>query len=1062
MTRASLLAFLSLAIGCNPDAGKPARSDPQTQAQPDPAPEPEDEPGDGPSNSPVSLTASDGTGLTIVAFEARAVVQDPLAFTELHLTFKNPEARQIEGQFEITLPPSATLSRFAMKQAWGWQEGEVVELQAARRAYEDFLHRRQDPALLEKQPGNQFHARVFPIAPSGEKEIILSYSEELVRAGEPYRVHLRGLPKVARLDVQAIVGRREKAGAASSLGGSRFVSETVQAHKQDFQPDADFVVPLPAITQQPQAGLRSGELVVARVTPVASSVPDPIDAAHGLYVLFDTSASRALGFPAQVARLGEIVHALAAQGADVPLKVVAFDQQVEPIYEGTLGGFDEAARGRLLAREALGASDLGAALAQVAGDKKYARLLLFTDGIATAGATDEAALRKAVAALGQAGVGRLDVVVSGGIRDADRLAALTTAGLPRDGVVVDATKRPESIARRLTSAALSHIAVKVPGATWVWPTELRGLQPRDQALVYASLPAGQAMVVDLDGPIGPGGATTHFSYPVALTEVERPLLERASVAAQIRRLQTERVGADAKRSGELRQQIVALSTKFRVLCDETALLVLETEADYARFQIDRRALVDILTVGAGGVEVLARRGAVPQPHALPSDPQAQEEKKPKLLDRDDEGGPPTGAMADEKEKGKGDEGKMGRTRGTFDREEAEQRIGRILGAPAATPSAFAPAPVAAPAEAFRGVDGLDLRGAGGVAVHGVGGGGSATRSPPRIALPDAPPPPVPEPESEQFLKRARVDPYEGKLKEVMMLLQQKKLDLATKQAWAWHAADRGDVLALIALGEVAEHRGDRKAAARAYGSLIDLFPGRADLRRFAGERLERLGDAGLPLAVDTYRKARDQRPDHPASHRLLAFALLRSGDYAGAFEAIAAGAKRGYPDGRFLGVDRILIEDVGLVAAAWLRQTPKARAEILALVAKAGATLPSGPSLRFILNWETDANDVDFHILDAKGGHAYFSNKQLASGGELYADVTTGYGPECFTIPGKPQAYPYKLQAHYYSRGPMGYGMGKLQIIQHDGQGGLRFEDRPFVIMTDGAYVDMGEVKGPL
>jgi uncharacterized protein YfaP (DUF2135 family) len=30
------------------------------------------------------------------------------------------------------------------------------------------------------------------------------------------------------------------------------------------------------------------------------------------------------------------------------------------------------------------------------------------------------------------------------------------------------------------------------------------------------------------------------------------------------------------------------------------------------------------------------------------------------------------------------------------------------------------------------------------------------------------------------------------------------------------------------------------------------------------------------------------------------------------------------------------------------------------------------PSLRFVLDWQTDANDVDFHIHDAKGGHAAF------------------------------------------------------------------------------------------
>jgi len=43
-------------------------------------------------------------------------------------------------------------------------------------------------------------------------------------------------------------------------------------------------------------------------------------------------------------------------------------------------------------------------------------------------------------------------------------------------------------------------------------------------------------------------------------------------------------------------------------------------------------------------------------------------------------------------------------------------------------------------------------------------------------------------------------------------------------------------------------------------------------------------------------------------------------------------------------------------------------------------------------------------------------------------------------------------------RGPMGYGMGKLQIVDHDGKGGLSFEERPFVVMTDRAFVDLGAV----
>lgn len=304
-----------------------------------------------------------------------------------------------------------------------------------------------------------------------------------------------------------------------------------------------------------------------------------------------------------------------------------------------------------------------------------------------------------------------------------------------------------------------------------------------------------------------------------------------------------------------------------------------------------------------------------------------------------------------------------------------------------------------------------------------------------------------------------VDPYTGKFKDVMVALRTDKKK-AVALAQGWHEEQPGDLLALVALGEALEAAGDTATAARAYGSIIDLFPARADLRRFAGVRLERL-TSGLELAADSFAKAAEQRADHPASHRLLAFSLLRAGKLEKAFEAIATGLAQSYPEGRFAGVRQILQEDAGLIAAAWIKAEPSRKGEIEGKLKAAGGTPENEPSLRFVLNWETDANDVDFHISDAQGNHAYYSQKHLASGGDLYADVTTGYGPECFTIrlPKGKRAGPYRLQAHYYSIGPMGAGMGKLEIIEHDGKGGLRFEQRPYVVMVNQAYVDLGVVK---
>ena len=309
-----------------------------------------------------------------------------------------------------------------------------------------------------------------------------------------------------------------------------------------------------------------------------------------------------------------------------------------------------------------------------------------------------------------------------------------------------------------------------------------------------------------------------------------------------------------------------------------------------------------------------------------------------------------------------------------------------------------------------------------------------------------------------------LDSWTGRFREVMALILAGDPERALELALSWRRESPGDLLALVAIGEAAELLGRVDLAVRAYGSLIDLFPSRADIRRFAGERLSRVTRGGaLDLAIDTFRRAVESRPDHPSSHRLFGMALLRAGRPREAFEAIAVGQARSYPP-KFPGIPRILAEDLGLCAAAWIRAEPARRDEILSRLSAAGATLEQGPSVRFVLVWETDANDVDFHIHDAHGGHAYFREKVLPSGGELYADVTQGYGPECFTIRGDPsfRAYPYKLQAHYYRQGPMGYGMGALQTIEHDGTGRFAWSERPYVVMKDGAFVDLGMVHGPV
>ena len=966
-----------------------------------------------PPAPPATLTASDGTGLVLQQLTARAVLEGPLAFTEVRLTFFNPQPRVLEGTFKLSLPQGASLSRFAMKLGDKWQEGEVVERQSAREAYEDFLHKKRDPALLEQSAGNEFGARVFPIPAAGTKEILVSYAEELPGAG-PYVFPLRGLPKLGSLDVGV------------SESGTNLPLSTL--HEADWAPVRDVVVDRTALAGGD--GLRSGELVVARVRPLTERRPDPIGAA---VVLFDTSASRALGFEAQLGTLQALAAKVAESSADAAWTVACFDQSITEVYAGPVGGFDAAAVDRIRARRPLGASDLSRALAWAKGRAQETgakRLLVVSDGVPTAGDTDRAHLVVSARNMASAGVERLDAIAVGGIRDDALLRAIATAGLRRDGVVAAAEQGPEMVAQRLGEGTQSGIPVKVDGARWWRPTTIDGAQAGDEFLVYAEVPDPTRVSMSV-------GKEARKSLD--LRSVERPLIERAWAQSKIASL-LDHEDAETDKAA-LRAQVVGLSTAHRVLSPYTALLVLETEWDYERFHIDRNALADILTVQGSRVALSHRKDAVfdPRPGQLRAADDASFGMIG-LLPAAASAAPtqpaaPWSAAAEaplaeaESPRGRGNAAQDSALGGTYFKGFAPglglSGAGEGGGGSATTPS--------------RGVEGA--------AGHGRLGGGHRAASPP----PSSP---------ALAATEASGAPYSGALADVMRAIERHDLSIARQEAWKAHDADPGDVMALVALGEALEASGDAPTASRAYGSIIDLFPSRADMRRMAGERLERLRDVhALDLAADTYEKAVEERPDHPSGHRLLAFARLKQHDYAGAFDAALAGLSHPYPDGRFAGVGRILREDLGLIGAAWAAADPSKRDEIAARVHASGGVAETGPSLRFVLGWESDANDVDLHVRDAAGDHAFYGHRSLASGGELYADVTTGYGPECFTVRSSKagRSPSYALQVHYYARGPMGYGMGKIEIIDHDGRGGLTFSERPFVVMNDRAFVELGK-----
>ena len=1110
---------------------------------------------------PLDLTASDGSGLELRQLQARAVIDGPLAFTELRLRFHNPEPRRREGRFNITLPGGAAVSRFAMKIAGSWMEGEVVEKQRARRIYEDFLHRKQDPAILEQDAGNVFSARVFPIEAGADKELIISWSQTLADPRAALTLPLAGLPRLQELSIEAFVhSGRDKAPAPTTLSGGSAHMEVVAVRKRDFEPLQDFIV-WPGHLQAPWDALRQGRRLVARITPPGGAANDHFEQ---LVVLFDTSASTAPRFAGRVEALAGLLAFAGRHGAKAAT-VIAFDQDTETIWRGQPDAFDSAARERLLARAALGASNLeGALLAAAraaAAMEGQVRVIMFGDGIVTAGQHDGRRLQKRVAALADAGVVRMDALTMATARDDGVLSRLVGGPLSRHGVVVALTGHEYNAFDRFALRTFAPIGVAIDGADWVWPRRIEGLQAGQQALIYAELPPGAPAEIRLTGGVT-GSLTPRWRAGA------EPLIERATVKARIDALLAEADEGQADLAASRRAQALKLSLHHRVLCSMTALLVLETENDYARYGIDRNALADVLAVSPHGIAIrqkrqqlklalsrifaeapvadapdggdakdeASRRAVIAkkstlgiiaasgaQASRLFADGEASAKKpvrvakaKPRMAPPPSKA-PPRGALSDAKGSGgsivkmsgggASGAGAMMRMRpaqrpsvrvvrvDAQDKKWARSahlvlhRHNRSIGYCLRNfPNVGAFSGIRFTVETTGRVSQVRITGMSGGPTNCIASRIARARfSPPRqrqtvrawydmsggnVYIPPTAlanplrqrPRSRPDPAAQGRAELARIEralrkngPWRDDYGRIREQLAAGHVEEALRAARTWRQAQVGDVMALVALGDAARAHADLALAARAYGSIIDLYPSRADTRRFAGDLLQQLGAKGSDLAIDTFTVASADRPDHPTGFHLLAMALAAAGRYDDALAAVDKGLKSSHR-GTARAIDKVLRDDAADIAAAAIAQDPGRKEALTARLQDMGTRPTSGARLRVVLTWETDANDVDLHVFDSDKQHAWFKRRHLQGGrGQLYKTAFGGYGPEAFVV-NRPRHHPYRLFAFYYRMGPMGWGMGQAQIIRTDGKGGLGVEARAYVLQRDKAYVDLGAV----
>ena len=985
-----------------------------------------------------------------------------LARTRIDLTFFNPNARVLEGEFVFPLAAGQTVTGYELEVNGQMREGVVVPKEAARVAFENTIRQQIDPGLAELTRGNVFRTRLYPIPAQGSKRIALSFEQALDDAGDHYRylLPLSFRQSVKHFEVHAEALRRSLAPVgidASPDGVLRFDragenwSATLMRDYIQPQRELAFHIPKTAdesqVLEAPDALDPAWRSVVAQIDSGIDTQSTQVAKPRRVALWIDASGSAK---ERDRARERAVLESYFRQLGDVDVDLVAFRDAAEKPQRFRLTNGDATAL--LAAIDALpidGGSSYGAIdPAHTAGADV---LIVIGDGLSNFGAHESRAPTP--------GSAIVHVLHAAQRADHARLSRMARRG---GGQVVD-------LLRSDTKAAVAALTRT--------PWQLRRVTARGGECVDVSPRAPAAVNAKLTLTARcRGRGTLELEFGAGTQRVARQVAfgSRAPVAesldAAVHRLWA--AGHLSELEGDAnpdRAAMTALATRFSVVTADTSLLVLDRIEDYVRYRVEPkeptlrdqyRALLAAqskeITEDAGYAQRIANLSArwkefrdwhatrhpwletllVPAADAeaafwnrmAGADPAAQARAKAAAVVR----ARSQALIARWRVEGADDV-----SRATWEREATalmlevdSLRRDRLKQIPAS--AGWTPEDLDTLARERRAVsdraggeDDLEQ-------VEVTGSRIAEEPAPEPEAMAVEAPRPAPSP-SVAAAPGARADAAKEERDAAVAASATPPPVKATIELAGWNpdtpylATIRAAKDPYAAYLREREQHGNAPAffldcadhfrdqlknpalGLRILSNVAELGLDETALVRVLGYRLVQWNE--FAFAVGQFEEALKQRPEEPQSYRDLALARahLPTPDVARAVEGLWHVAS-GEWHGRFPGVEVIALHELNAVLAA---APNRSVAKLDALRIPADLLDPVAVGLRVVMTWDADNTDIDLWVTDPVGERVYYGQPRSRSGGHVSNDFTQGYGPEVYTIR-RPLPGTYRVQAHYF------------------------------------------------
>jgi Ca-activated chloride channel family protein len=864
----------------------------------------------------------------------------------------------LEGELQFPLHAGQTVTGFALDMADGSMRAAVpVPKARGRQVFEEVVRRGVDPALLEQTSGENFRLRVYPLRPGASRHVRITLVEWLT-PGARQRPAL-GLPldfagtAADALDLHVRLHATDSAGVrlGDGLEGAAVeahgADSDVTLHRSGFRASAEAGRGLDVSWPAPRGDTLLGERVDGQGYFLAElQVPDPPAARSrpdDLTLIWDASGSGARRDHVRELRLLAGVFAWQPD-VKVRLRIVRDTAEPDRLFDVRHGDW-RALRDALQDVAYDGASNASLWTAPTSGHPQASLALLFSDGLGNWGAP-------APQVVGN--------VPSYAVQSAARGSALVLRqwAESRGGRLLDLTARESADALRLIQERGTRL-VRIDGDGFD-QASAASYRPDAGRLVLAGRFTAATAGLDLVLESG-AGATLHQRV-----EFAAPALAEAGgggfVAQRWARLRVD----DLLAQPELhRTEIAALGERFGVVTPETSLIVLETLADYQRYELLpppgplRDAYNDGLRLQAGQQARQSDRHMT----SLIERYRAVQAWWDKDFPKDAE---PIQAQI-------------------TSTAVLQSRMPPM-------PAAVAPAPaLSLNADAARLRETRDASAGQRVEITGSGirqgetlramkkNDAEAAPAGIRIAVQSW----TPDAAGTRRLAQARDgDRYAVYLDQRLGAAESPAFYLDAAQVFAAH--------------------GQRALAVRVLSNLAELHIEDRGLLRVLAYRLQEIGQTAE--AVRLLTRVSELAPDEPQSWRDLGLAQAAAGAWQPAIEALWAAAS-GVWDERFGDIDLIALGELDAIAAT------HAGVDLSAVDVRLRRNLPL--DVRVALAWDTDNTDIDLWVKDPHGEWVSYQSPLSRQGGRVTRDVTNGYGPEVFSLK---KAVPgtYEVRAKYF------------------------------------------------